>query len=75
MDLTPDERAEILSYSAQRDDVGRSIVVSLARWYRLRDVDGAARYASTPHGHGYTLDDAVDAIVSRARREQREGGR
>ena len=72
MMLTSDDRAEILSRAGARRDDG-VVIVAVAGWYRLADCAGEPRYAPSPAGPGRTLDEAVQAIVDRARREALPG--
>lgn len=68
--MHPDAPAEVLSLHAESRDLYRAIV-SVAGWFRVRDhADGTWLYAPTATGVGRPLDEAVAAIVERARRER-----
>lgn len=61
---------EVLSLHAQSRDVLRALV-AVAGWSRVRDhADGTWLYAPTATAPGRPLDEAVAAIVERARRER-----
>ena len=61
---------ELISLYAESRDVLRALV-SVAGWYRVRDhADGTWLYAPTATAPGRPLDEAVAAIVERARRER-----
>ncbi|MDO9020538.1 MAG: hypothetical protein Q8S73_36780 [Deltaproteobacteria bacterium] len=62
-----DRAAEILSFIAQRDELGQTIAVSVGGWYRVRPVHGVARFAPTPDGAGVPLDEAVGVLAAEAR--------
>ncbi|MDO9016599.1 MAG: hypothetical protein Q8S73_24465 [Deltaproteobacteria bacterium] len=63
-----DAAAEVLSFVAQRDELGQTIALSVAGWYRVRPVGGIARFAPNPDASaGMPLDEAVAAIAAEAR--------
>lgn len=61
------DAAEILSLMGTRDDLGRRVVVSVARWFGLPAPGGGQVFAPTAAGPGVPLDEAARAIAAEAR--------